>query len=243
MQGYCKVIIYLPTVSGAKCKEQTHGKIGFEVQSSIERLSRQTIMSQSPFCNQCGTRLPSGSRFCNGCGATVATSSAVTPRLSDPAMHRGPMAMEDEQTIFVLRPTMIFVYFWYAIAAAVLILASALTAMFGPEGWTALYIIVGIGLLGFLIPIYKHIMRRREVYTLTNFKLEMRYGLIAKDVRNIPLSKIQDVTVSRSVWQRLLGLGDIIIDSASETGRIHLNDIHNPDYYADQILATLRRWN
>jgi uncharacterized membrane protein YdbT with pleckstrin-like domain len=166
--------------------------------------------------------------------------------MSDSAIPRGQMAMEDEQTIFVLRPTMIFVYFWYAAAAALVILASALTATLAPEsiqGWTAFYIILGIGLLGFIIPVYKHIMRRREVYTLTNFKLEMRYGLIAKDVRNIPLSKIQDVTVSRTVWQRLLGLGDIIIDSASETGRIHLNDIHNPDYYADQILATLRRWN
>jgi len=153
------------------------------------------------------------------------------------------MAEQDEQTIFVLRPTMIFVYCWYAAAAALVILASALTAVSGLEGWTAFYVILGVALAAFAVPLYKHVLRRREVYTLTNFKLEMRYGFIAKDVRNIPLSKIQDVTVSRSVWQRLLGLGDIIIDSAAETGRIHLDDIHNPDYYADQILATLRRWN
>jgi uncharacterized membrane protein YdbT with pleckstrin-like domain len=37
----------------------------------------------------------------------------------------------------------------------------------------------------------------------------MRYGIIAKTVRHIPLAKIQDVTVKASVWQRLLKLGDI----------------------------------
>lgn len=199
-------------------------------------------MSQSAFCNQCGTRIPPSSRFCNACGAVVATSTA-NPRLNDPAIQRGSMAIEDEHTIFVLRPTMLFVYFWYAAAAALVIATSALTALYAPESWNALYIILGVALVAFLIPAYKHILRRREVYTLTNFKLEMRYGIIAKDVRNIPLSKIQDVAVSRTVWQRFLSLGDIIIDSASETGRIHLNDIHSPDHYADQILSTLRRWN
>ena len=93
------------------------------------------------------------------------------------------------------------------------------------------------------MPIYKHFLRRREVYTLTNHKLEMRYGIIAKTVRNIPLAKIQDVTVTASVWQRLLKLGDIVIDSASETGTIVLDEIHNPEHYANIILTELRRRN
>jgi uncharacterized membrane protein YdbT with pleckstrin-like domain len=92
-------------------------------------------------------------------------------------------------------------------------------------------------------PVYNHILRRREVYTLTNHKLEMRYGIIAKIVRNIPLRNIQDVTVTASVWQRFLNLGDIEIDSASETGKIVLDDIHHPERYANQILAELRRRN
>jgi len=36
--------------------------------------------------------------------------------------------------------------------------------------------------------------------------------------RNIPLTKIQDVTVSASIPQRLLGFGDLLIDNASELG-------------------------
>ena len=92
------------------------------------------------------------------------------------------------------------------------------------DGMVIFFVLLGIGLAVFYLPIYKHILRRREVYTLTNHKLDMRYGIIAKTTRHIPLAKIQDVTVKASVWQRLLKLGDIEIDSASETGKIVLDE-------------------
>ena len=195
-------------------------------------------------CKECGQELPQGSRFCNGCGspAPVAVEAARGRIMTSPAAE-----IEDEQEIFRLRPTMIFVLVRYAVAAVVVI---AMAALMGWLRWreyvtdqVALIVLVATGLIAFAMPVYQHILRRREVYTLTNHKLEMRYGLIAKQLRNIPLDKIQDVTVTSSVWQRFLRLGDIIIDSASETGKIHLDDIHNPELYADKILASLRRRN
>lgn len=195
------------------------------------------------YCNKCGETLPEGSRFCNSCGAqTVAASGS-----SD-----GPVAAAsyaDEQEIFTLRPTMIFVLVRYIVAALITIAAAALMGVLSSmkfqwiTGSVSFFVILGVGLIAFSNPIYKHILRKREVYTLTNHKLEMRYGIIAKIVRNIPLLKIQDVTVTASVWQRMLNLGDIEIDSASETGKIIWQDIHNPDRYANMILAELRRRN
>ena len=43
-------------------------------------------------------------------------------------------------------------------------------------------------------------------YTLTDSKIEIDYGLIARTTRNILLPKIQDVTVSASIPQRILDL-------------------------------------
>jgi len=110
-------------------------------------------------------------------------------------------------------------------------------------GTVAFVVIAAVAVVAFSFPIYRHILRLREVYTLTNHKFEMRYGLIAKTVRNIPLSKIQDVTVTASVSQRLLNLGDIEIDSAADVGKIVLDDIHFPNRYSDMILTELRRRN
>lgn len=221
------------------------------------------------FCYQCGGEVPHASRFCNHCGARVATRAGDvldpvdetawpappaprhlehphSPRRSHYAALDQPVSrVEDEATIFVLRPTMIYVVVWYLLAALIAIAAAALMGLLSRvvTGWPAFFVILGIALVAFAIPIYKHILRRREVYTLTTHKLEMRYGLLAKTVRNIPLNKIQDVTVTASAWERMVALGDIVIDSASETGKILLEDIHRPERYADMVLAELRRRN
>lgn len=154
----------------------------------------------------------------------------------------------DEEVLFTIRPTMIFVYVWYAFAVAIVLGVSVLLGVLASyqvawaKDWWFLALLIAL-LPAFAVPVYKHIMRRREVYTLTNHKLEMRYGLIAKTVQNIPLRNIQEVTVNASVRQRLMKLGDIVIESASETGRVALSDIHYPDRYAGMILAELRRRN
>jgi membrane protein YdbS with pleckstrin-like domain len=200
-------------------------------------------------CKNCGRPLPEGSRFCNYCGSQAAGPVVGTlETAADRAGASYPLAA-DERVKFTLRPTMIFVLIRYFVAALVVVAAAALMGVLNnrnPQtvnGLVAFWVILGIGLLAFINPIYHHILRLREVYTLTDHKLEMRYGLIAKTVRNIPLRNIQDVTVTASVWQRLLNLGDIVIESASESGKIVLDDIHRPDRYTNMILAELRRRN
>jgi membrane protein YdbS with pleckstrin-like domain len=195
------------------------------------------------FCNECGQTLPDGSRFCNICGAHIARSTAPAD---------SPVAVADyadEHEVFTLRPTMIFVLVRYVVAGLIVIATAALMGVLSsmkPEwvsGQIAFLVILGVALIAFSTPIYNHILRKREVYTLTSHKLEMRFGIIAKIVRNIPLLKLQDVTVTASFWQRLFKLGDIEIDSASETGKIIWRNIHYPDRYANMILSELRRRN
>src|SRR5688572_32457424 len=50
-----------------------------------------------------------------------------------------------------------------------------------------------------LIPGYYHMRRNMVRYTVTDAKLQIDTGLIARTTRNIPLSKVQDVTVSASI--------------------------------------------
>jgi len=211
------------------------------------------------YCNKCGQALPDGSRFCNHCGAATISSGPAMPAAQD-RLDRGRQYTAgsrpgysdalshdsdpgDEKTLFTLRPTLIFVTIWYMAAALAVILTAAITGALHRYISTeaAVIVILVIAGLAFILPVYKHVQRRREVYTLTNHKLEMRYGLISKTVRNIPLRNIQDVTVTATVAQRLGRLGDILIDSASESGKIRLHEVHHPEKYADMILGVLRQ--
>lgn len=213
------------------------------------------------YCNQCGQVLPPTSRFCNSCGAAVVANSnvdvareAFTPPRAAAGQAPLPTARRDdlapnEVAIFTLRPTLIFVFVRYVVATLILLATAALMGLMHSAkaewftGTVSFAVILVVGVIAFSSPIYKHLLRRREVYTLTNHKLEMRYGLLSKTLRNIPLGKIQDVTVTASFWQRLIQIGDIEIDSASDMGKIILDDIHHPERYANMILDELRRRN
>jgi uncharacterized membrane protein YdbT with pleckstrin-like domain len=104
------------------------------------------------------------------------------------------------------------------------------------------YVSIPLALTLLLIPAYYHLKRNMVRYTLTDSKIEIDTGLIARTTRNIPLTKIQDVTVSASIPQRLLGFGDLLIDNASEFGGTTvIHNISKPRYYADLLLRELRR--
>lgn len=145
-----------------------------------------------------------------------------------------------ERTIFTVRPTLIFIKLGYALAVLGGIGIVILLAMIGVP-W---YISIPLALALLLIPAFYHLRRNMVRYTLTDSKIEIDTGLIARTTRNTPLSKIQDVTVSASIPQRLLGFGDVIVDNASELGGTTvLHNISNPRHYADLLLRELRRWH
>jgi uncharacterized membrane protein YdbT with pleckstrin-like domain len=134
---------------------------------------------------------------------------------------------------------MIFIKLGYALAA---LLAIGVVFLLAQVGAPAL-LSIPIALALLLIPAYYHLRRNMVRYTLTDSKIEIDTGLIARTTRNIPLSKIQDVTVYASIPQRILGFGDLIVDNASDTGGITvLHNISNPRHYADLLLRELRRW-
>jgi uncharacterized membrane protein YdbT with pleckstrin-like domain len=157
-------------------------------------------------------------------------------------MERAGGEHDLEQVIFTTRPTLIFIKIGYLAAVIAAILVTVLLAMI-PGVEVPFYISLPLALSLLLIPAYYHLRRNMLRYTLTDSKIEIDYGLISRTTRNIPLSKIQDVTVSASIWQRLLRFGDVVIDNASEMGGTTvLKNINTPRHYADLLLRELRRW-
>ena len=195
-------------------------------------------------CDKCGSFLDSDSRFCKTCGAPAHDPEET--RIARPQSSVPTRLDEDndvESVIFRVRPTMLFIKIGYGAAILGAILLTILLAMIKIVDipW---YVSLPIAMGLLLIPAYYHLKRNMIRYTVTDSKIEIDYGLIARTTRNIPISKIQDVTVSASIWQRLLGFGDIVIDNASEIGgTTTLHNINNPRHYADLLLRQLPRWH
>jgi len=52
---------------------------------------------------------------------------------------------------------------------------------------------------------------------------------VAKFGREIPLERINDVTFSQSLFERLIGAGDLLLESAGEHGQSRFSNIRDPE--------------
>lgn len=62
-------------------------------------------------------------------------------------------------------------------------------------------------------------------YTLTNKRLIEQKGILTRSGRIIPLARVNDVAYEKSVLDRILGCGTLIIHDASQQSGLRLHDI------------------
>jgi uncharacterized membrane protein YdbT with pleckstrin-like domain len=186
-------------------------------------------------CENCGRQNDADALYCQKCG------KLLEPEDETRVASRSPEAVvsPSDGTIFSIGPTLKFVKAGYAltVVAAVFIVAmvSAFTAL---PVWAA----VLAALLSLLVPAFFHLKQKLVRYRLTTSTIEVDSGFISRSTRNIPLGRIQDVTVSSSITQRLLGFGDVVIDNASEDGgKVVIRNIDSPRKYADIVMRQMRR--
>jgi uncharacterized membrane protein YdbT with pleckstrin-like domain len=75
-------------------------------------------------------------------------------------------------------------------------------------------------------------------YVLTNERLITRSGVISRQGIEIPLENINNINFSQSVLERLLRSGDLLIESAGETGQSHFADIPDPEEFQALLYRT-----
>ncbi len=67
-------------------------------------------------------------------------------------------------------------------------------------------------------------------FAVTTDRIIHREGFIAKRSMEIPLEAINDVRFQQSILERIVGAGDLIIQSASEYGRNVFANVRNPEH-------------
>ncbi len=191
------------------------------------------------FCTKCGTQNSDEAAFCRKCGLQLGEEIETRVAARGGSAIAGNDDDSDHEVIFTISPTVKFIMAGYAFAVlSAFLVVGVFSIMLGVSPIFA----VIIGLLFLLVPAYFHIRQKLVRYSLTDTTIEIDRGLISRTTQNIPLRRVQDVTVSASFMQRLLGFGDIVVDNASETGnKVVLDNIDSPRKYADLLLKQMRR--
>ncbi len=144
---------------------------------------------------------------------------------------------EDEVVLRFFRPhwrVLLAPAMWTAVAVAGLVVVWAVGDL-ARAGRLAISAGLALGWLAISLP---PVARRQFTqYVLTNERMIVRGGIISRKGTEIPLENVNDVHFSQTPLERLLGYGDVIIESAGTRGQSHLYDIPRPEAFQAQVYA------
>ncbi|MEY2465127.1 MAG: hypothetical protein QOH64_3265, partial [Acidimicrobiaceae bacterium] len=80
-------------------------------------------------------------------------------------------------------------------------------------------------------------------FVVTSDRVVYRVGVLSKQGIEIPLERINTVFFKQSIFERLLGAGDLGIESAGERGSETFNDVRKPSAVQNEIYRQMEANN
>jgi uncharacterized membrane protein YdbT with pleckstrin-like domain len=175
-------------------------------------------------CPQCGFDAVAGAGFCSRCGTRL-----LMPR---------PESRREFALSRIMTSWWTFCGSFVAAGASVVLAALVLRS-----GRTAWPIAAALFALGLLIVLAAILARRSTSWSITSERLIERRGFLSRTRREIELADIRAVEVSRTFFQRLFGIGSVVISSAASADYlIRMQNVANPEKIAETVRqARLKR--
>jgi uncharacterized membrane protein YdbT with pleckstrin-like domain len=140
---------------------------------------------------------------------------------------------DDEQIVLDLHPH------WWFFAPPLLALIAALILgilALANDVHTALKVPVGLIVLGLLVWFgWRYLRWITTNFVVTSDRLIYRHGVLSKHGIEIPLDRVNTVFFRQSIFERMVGAGDLVIESASETGRQRFSNVRKPSAVQNEI--------
>ena len=140
---------------------------------------------------------------------------------------------KNESLVLDLHP-----HWWYMASSFGGLLAAAVVAVVAlANDWPDWFLYLAAAfVLGTLIWFVERYVRWVTThFVLTTDRVIYRSGVIAKRGIEIPLERINTIFFNQGIFERILGLGDLEIESASKEGSQRFDDIRKPDEVQNEI--------
>ncbi len=148
------------------------------------------------------------------------------------------LLIEGEELVLDLRPhwialvgpgvvTLLVVAAW-----AVLLPRVPTGTLHAPLFWAL--VVAGAAVL-LAYPVRRAVRWATSHFVVTSDRVIHREGLVAKSSMEIPLEAINDVRFRQGIFERLIGAGDLVLESAGEHGRQVFSDVRDPEHVQKTI--------
>jgi uncharacterized membrane protein YdbT with pleckstrin-like domain len=127
-------------------------------------------------------------------------------------------------------------HWWYFAPPVAALVGAIVAGIFllsrGPDGTSGdvLRVVVIAALVGTALwVLVRYLKWMTTHFVITSHRLIYRSGVIAKSGVEIPLDRVNNVNFNQGVFERMLGAGDLLIESGGEDGQSRFSDIKHPD--------------
>ena len=144
---------------------------------------------------------------------------------------------DDETVVIELRPhwrVLLAPAFWLVLTVGAVIAAFQVSDR---PSWLvpSVSLLSLVFLLGLAVP--PLVRRWFTLYVLTTERIVVRTGVLTRSSKEIPVESISNVVFSQRVVERMLGYGDVLLESSGETSATRLQDVPDPEAFQSRVYA------
>jgi uncharacterized membrane protein YdbT with pleckstrin-like domain len=140
---------------------------------------------------------------------------------------------ESEDLVLDLHP-----HWWFFAPPLFALVASIVVGLwaFSATDAAALQVPLGLVILGCLAWFgWRYLRWVTTNFVVTTDRLIYRHGVLSKQGIEIPLDRVNTVFFRQSVFERMVGSGDLVIESAGEMGRQNFSNVRHPSAVQNEI--------
>jgi uncharacterized membrane protein YdbT with pleckstrin-like domain len=136
---------------------------------------------------------------------------------------------DHEELVLDLRPHWIALVGPAVVLVLVIVAEILVFAYFEPPSVVAWLAILAGAVVLIAFPVRSFLAWITSHFVVTSDRVIHRSGWLAKCSMEMPLERINDVTFTQAVLERIVGAGSLRIQSGSEYGQNHFRDIRRPE--------------
>lgn len=143
----------------------------------------------------------------------------------------------NEEILLDLRPHWWFITPQVALVVAALVVAGVAAALGAPS--VVIWIVAALIVLALLNLAWRWINWNGVNFVITSDRLVFRTGVISKKGIEIPLERINTVFFKQSIFERMVGSGDLTVESAGEGGQQAFENVRRPNLVQQEIYRAM----
>jgi uncharacterized membrane protein YdbT with pleckstrin-like domain len=117
-----------------------------------------------------------------------------------------------EQVLFEGHPSWRAILGFYLKGILIAAVIGAIAKLLGSSSATVFLIVLVLIAITVLVGFVKRVA---TTYTITNRRLNIKRGIVSREIQETRLERVQNVNYRQSVYQRLMQIGDVDFDTAA----------------------------